>query len=175
MATKSQKAPEGAPDRQLRFEATVHPGERERPWPGSRTSTSTASPTRRAACAWSSRPTSCGELVRRGYEVRLVPRASRAAAHVRTSSMDGRAPHEWLEERVAGHPARGGPLMYRTVAQLDSLTQLLAAWFPQYFTRILAARGVRAGPPVFALRLRAGSGPRTAAACCSSAARTRAS
>ena len=26
--------------------------------------------------------------------------------------------------------------MYRTVAQLDSLTQLLATWFSAYFTRV---------------------------------------
>ena len=49
--------------------------------------------------------------------------------------------------------------MYRTVAQLDSLTQLLASWFPAYFTRILLPEPSVQGRPVFALRLRAGTGP----------------
>ena len=53
--------------------------------------------------------------------------------------------------------------MYRTVAQLDSLTQLLASWFPAYFTRILLPEpSVRAPGP-------------NAEVCCSSAARMRAS
>ena len=49
--------------------------------------------------------------------------------------------------------------MYRTVAQLDSLTQLLATWFPDYFTRIQLPEASVQGRPVFALRLRAGTGP----------------
>ena len=49
--------------------------------------------------------------------------------------------------------------MYRTVAQLDSLTQLLATWFPDYFTRIQLPEPSVQGRPVFALRLRAGTGP----------------
>ncbi|MGW9183914.1 M14 family zinc carboxypeptidase [Agromyces sp. NPDC055661] len=49
--------------------------------------------------------------------------------------------------------------MYRTVAQLDSLTQLLATWFPDFFTRIQLPEASVQGRPVFALRLRAGTGP----------------
>ncbi len=49
--------------------------------------------------------------------------------------------------------------MYRTVAQLDSLTQLLATWFPAYFTRVQLPEPSVQGRPVFALRLRAGTGP----------------
>ncbi|WP_369034813.1 MULTISPECIES: M14 family zinc carboxypeptidase [Streptomyces] len=48
--------------------------------------------------------------------------------------------------------------MYRTVSQLDSVTSLLATWFPQLCTRTrLPERSVQ-GRPVFALRLRAGEG-----------------
>lgn len=48
--------------------------------------------------------------------------------------------------------------MYRTVAQLDSLSDLLATWFPAYFTRIQLPEASVQGRPVFALRLRAGGG-----------------
>ncbi|MCX5328965.1 MULTISPECIES: M14 family zinc carboxypeptidase [unclassified Streptomyces] len=48
--------------------------------------------------------------------------------------------------------------MYRTVAQLDSLTSTLANWFPQLCTRVrLPERSVQ-GRDVFALRMRSGSG-----------------
>ena len=48
--------------------------------------------------------------------------------------------------------------MYRTVAQLDSLSNLLATWFPGYFTRFALPEASVQGRPVFALRLRAGGG-----------------
>jgi len=48
--------------------------------------------------------------------------------------------------------------MYRTVAQLDTLTQLMAAWFPQFFTRVQLPEASIEGRPVFALRMRAGTG-----------------
>ena len=48
--------------------------------------------------------------------------------------------------------------MYRTIAQLDSLTALLAGWFPQYFTRIQLPEASVEGRPVYALRMRAGGG-----------------
>ena len=48
--------------------------------------------------------------------------------------------------------------MYRTVAQLDSLSNLLATWFPAYFTRFSLPEASVQGRPVFALRLRAGGG-----------------
>ena len=48
--------------------------------------------------------------------------------------------------------------MYRTVAQLDSLSSLLATWFPAYFTRFSLPEASVQGRPVFALRLRAGGG-----------------
>jgi murein tripeptide amidase MpaA len=48
--------------------------------------------------------------------------------------------------------------MYRNVATLDFLTGLLAAWFPQYFTRIQLPHASVEGRPVYALRLRAGAG-----------------
>jgi len=48
--------------------------------------------------------------------------------------------------------------MYRTVTQLDALTQLMAAWFPQFFTRIQLPEPSFEGRPVYALRMRAGAG-----------------
>ncbi len=48
--------------------------------------------------------------------------------------------------------------MYRTVAQLDSLSNQLATQFPGYFTRFTLPEASVQGRPVFALRLRAGGG-----------------
>ena len=48
--------------------------------------------------------------------------------------------------------------MYRTVAQLDYLTSLLASGFPQYFTRYQLPEASVEGRPVYVLRMRAGGG-----------------
>ena len=48
--------------------------------------------------------------------------------------------------------------MYRSVAQLDSLSNLLATWFPGYFTRFALPEPSVQGRTVYALRLRAGGG-----------------
>ncbi len=48
--------------------------------------------------------------------------------------------------------------MYRTIAQLDSITNLLATWFPQVFTRVQLPEASVEGRPVYALRMRAGGG-----------------
>jgi murein tripeptide amidase MpaA len=48
--------------------------------------------------------------------------------------------------------------MYRTVAQLDFLGALLAAFFPQHCSRFQLPETSVQGRPVYALRLRAGSG-----------------
>ncbi len=48
--------------------------------------------------------------------------------------------------------------MYRTVAQLDSLSALLAQFFPQQVSRFPLAETSVQGRPVFGLRLRAGGG-----------------
>jgi murein tripeptide amidase MpaA len=48
--------------------------------------------------------------------------------------------------------------MYRSVAQLDSLSHLLAAWFPTYFTRFALPEPSVQGRTVYALRLRVGGG-----------------
>jgi murein tripeptide amidase MpaA len=48
--------------------------------------------------------------------------------------------------------------MYRTIAQIDSATQLLSQWFPQVFTRLQLPEPSVKGRPVFALRMRAGGG-----------------
>jgi murein tripeptide amidase MpaA len=49
--------------------------------------------------------------------------------------------------------------MYRTIAQLDSLTSSLANTFPQIVTRIQLPEASVQGRPVHALRMRAGGGP----------------
>ena len=48
--------------------------------------------------------------------------------------------------------------MYRTIAQLDSLTDSLATSFPQYFSRVRLPNASIEGRPIHALRLRAGEG-----------------
>jgi murein tripeptide amidase MpaA len=48
--------------------------------------------------------------------------------------------------------------MYRTVAQIDSATEILSLWFPQLFTRVQLPEASVQGRPVYALRMRAGSG-----------------
>ena len=48
--------------------------------------------------------------------------------------------------------------MYRTIAQLDLVTQQLAQSFPQQCTRIQLPEASVQGRPVHALRLRAGTG-----------------
>ncbi|MFO1361360.1 MAG: M14 family zinc carboxypeptidase [Burkholderiales bacterium] len=48
--------------------------------------------------------------------------------------------------------------MYRTVAQIDSATGILASWFPQLFTRVQLPEASVQGRAVYALRMRAGSG-----------------
>ena len=48
--------------------------------------------------------------------------------------------------------------MYRTVAQLDSISNQLATQFPGYFTRFALPEASVQGRTVFALRLRAGGG-----------------
>lgn len=48
--------------------------------------------------------------------------------------------------------------MYRTVAQIDSATNILSSWFPHLFTRVALPEASVQGRPVYALRMRAGSG-----------------
>jgi murein tripeptide amidase MpaA len=48
--------------------------------------------------------------------------------------------------------------MYRTVAQIDSATSILANWFPSVFARVQLPNATVEGRPVFALRMRAGGG-----------------
>jgi murein tripeptide amidase MpaA len=49
-------------------------------------------------------------------------------------------------------------MMYRTIAQIDSVTALLGAWFPGIFARVQLPNASVEGRPVFALRMRAGGG-----------------
>jgi murein tripeptide amidase MpaA len=48
--------------------------------------------------------------------------------------------------------------MYRTVGQIDSATNILSLWFPQFFTRVLLPETSVEGRSVYALRIRAGGG-----------------
>lgn len=48
--------------------------------------------------------------------------------------------------------------MYRTVAQLDSVTNILSSWFPSVFHREQLPETSIQGRPVWALRMRAGGG-----------------
>jgi murein tripeptide amidase MpaA len=48
--------------------------------------------------------------------------------------------------------------MYRTAAQIESAMQLLAAWFPQYFTRIRLPEQSVEGRSIHGLRVRVGRG-----------------
>lgn len=48
--------------------------------------------------------------------------------------------------------------MYRTVDQIDSATNILSLWFPQFFTRVQLPEASVEGRPIYALRMRAGSG-----------------
>jgi murein tripeptide amidase MpaA len=52
-------------------------------------------------------------------------------------------------------------MMYRTVVQLDAVTGLLGAWFPQVFTRVRLPEASVQGSDVFALHMRAGGGSGT--------------
>src|SRR5215471_15016137 len=47
--------------------------------------------------------------------------------------------------------------MYRTVAQLDSVMQILALFFPQMCTRVQLQNNSVEGRPIFALKIHAGS------------------
>ena len=49
-------------------------------------------------------------------------------------------------------------MMYRTIAQIDSATSILASWFPAIFTRVQLPEPSVLGRPVFALRMRVGGG-----------------
>jgi murein tripeptide amidase MpaA len=48
--------------------------------------------------------------------------------------------------------------MYRTVDQIDSAINILSTWFPQFFTRVQLPETSVEGRPVYALRMRAGTG-----------------
>lgn len=49
--------------------------------------------------------------------------------------------------------------MYRTAAQIESIMNILAAWYPQYCTRIPLPETSVEGRTIHALRVRAGDGP----------------
>ena len=96
-------------------------------------------------------------LLEQGYEVHLT-------AAIPVAPLDQKAGHDRRTSqalaRAAGQgpPEEGRPLMYRTVAQIDSATNILSAWFPQFFTRVQLPEASVQGRPVYALRMRAGSG-----------------
>lgn len=107
MATKSQKAPEGAPDRQLRFEATIHQGERERAL--SRVADldldRVSDPSGDVRLLIN--PDELARLLDEGYEVRLH-RTVRPQPLSPDLVMSDDEAVRWLEERVQGIPRQEG-------------------------------------------------------------------
>ena len=102
-------------------------------------------------------PDDARRLLEHGYEVHLTAAIAGGALDPKRIMSDEQA-KRWLEQQVKGVPKRRRPLMYRTVAQLDSITSLLSNWFPQVFTRVSSLKRRCRGGPVYALRMRAGSG-----------------
>lgn len=107
MATKSPKAPEGAPDRQLRFEATIHQGERERAL--SRVADldldRVSDPSGDVRLLIN--PDELARLLDEGYEVRLH-RTVRPQPLSPDLVMSDDEAVRWLEERVQGIPRQEG-------------------------------------------------------------------
>ncbi len=107
MATKSQKASEGAPDRQLRFEATIHQGERERAL--SRVADldldRVSDPSGDVRLLINS--DELARLLDEGYEVRLH-RTVRPQPLSPDLVMSDDEAVRWLEERVQGIPREEG-------------------------------------------------------------------
>lgn len=107
MVTKSQKAPEGAPDHQLRFEATIHQGVRERAL--SRVADldldRVSDPSGDVRLLIN--PDELARLLDEGYEVRLH-RTVRPQPLSPDLIMGDDEAVRWLEERVQGIPRQEG-------------------------------------------------------------------
>ncbi len=107
MAEESGKAAEGAPDRQLRFEATIHQGARERALSRVADLDLDRVPDPHGDVRLLINPDELARLLDEGYEVRLYrtvrPRPLRADLVVGDDEAV-----RWLEERVEGIPRQEG-------------------------------------------------------------------
>ena len=100
---KSRKAPKGAPGRQLRFEATIHQGERERALSRVADLDLDRVPDPRGDVRLLINPDELAQLLDEGYEVRLYRTVRPQPLHPDLVVGDDEAVR-WLEERVQGIP-----------------------------------------------------------------------
>ncbi len=108
MAKKSRKkAPKGAPGRQLRFEATIHQGERERALFRVADLDLDRVPDPRGDVRLLINPDELARLLDDGYEVRLY-RTVRPQPVSPDLIMGDDEALQWLEERVQGIPREEG-------------------------------------------------------------------
>ena len=103
MAKKSRKTPKGAPGRQLRFEATIHQGERERALSRVADLDLDRVPDPRGDVRLLINPDELALLLDEGYEVRLYRTVRPQPLHPDLVVGDDEAVR-WLEERVQGIP-----------------------------------------------------------------------
>ena len=103
MAKKSRKASEGAPGRQLRFEATIHQGERERALSRVADLDLDRVPDPRGDVRLLINPDELARLLDEGYEVRLY-RTVRPQPLRPDLVVDDDEAVRWLEEQVQGIP-----------------------------------------------------------------------
>ena len=107
MATKPKIAPDGAPGRQLRFEATVHPGDRERALSRVADLDLDRVPDPHGGVRVLIDAEELAQLLEEGYEVRLY-RAVRAQPLRGDLVISDEEAVRWLEERVQGIPREEG-------------------------------------------------------------------
>ena len=107
MATKSRKAPEGSPGRQLRFEATVHQGDRERALSRVADLDLDRVPDPQGDVRLLIDAEQLAQLLDEGYEVRLY-RTVRPRPLSEALVMSDDEAVRWLEERVQGIPREEG-------------------------------------------------------------------
>ena len=107
MATRPGKAPNGAPDHQLRFEATIHQGERERALARVADLDLDRVPDPHGDVRLIINPEELARLLEEGYEVRLY-RTVRPQPLSPDLIMDDDYAVRWLEDRVQGIPREEG-------------------------------------------------------------------
>jgi hypothetical protein len=101
MTTTPRNAPEGAPDRQLRFEATIHQGERERALSRVADLDLDRVPDPHGDVRLLINPDELARLLDEGYEVRLYRTVRPQPLRPGLVMSDDEAVR-WLEERVQG-------------------------------------------------------------------------
>jgi hypothetical protein len=107
MATKPKKAPDGAQGRQLRFEATVHQGDRERALSRVADLDLDRVPDPHGDVRLLIDAEELAQLLDEGYEVRLY-RAVRPRPLREDLVMSDDEAVRWLEDRVQGIPREEG-------------------------------------------------------------------